>query len=218
MVKSDLLASGGRVGGPAGAIQVIPNRFGRSAFAAYGEDAAVTQIEYKEIGPGDTGAAVKALATMMDNKIESIGYEAYKAFDQKRPRYVAGSNQYDAAPIETAKEDGVYTPALSLQVGILQKYLKEQKGVNVDVIGEADERTWRAFGLDASTPVTKKPKPVSTGGGGGGSKTAVKGGGDVTPPSTPLWQKPWFMPAAIGVGVLGVVGAIIFWPSKKAEQ
>jgi hypothetical protein len=40
----------------------------------------------------------------------------------------------------------------------------------------------------------------------------------MTPPATPLWQKPWFMPAAIGVGVLGVVGAIIFWPSKKAEQ
>ena len=218
MVKSDLLASGGRVGGPAGAIQVIPNRFGRSAFVAYG-DGTSSAPSVKEVGPGDSGEDVKqaaaALTAAIDGALTSPT-APYIDFDKSRPNYVAGTNEYKPGVVTQVAGDGKYTPDFSLQVGIFQKYQREKFGKDVDVNGIVDKKTWAILVPGAS--VTLKPKPASTGGGGGGAKTAVKGGGDMTPPATPLWQKPWFMPAAIGVGVLGVVGAIIFWPSKKAEQ
>ena len=231
MVKSDLLASGGRVGGPAGAIQVIPNRFGRSAssgFAGYAEAAAAPAtapataptIEYAEVGPGDKGDVVKEAAKLVVAKVKSIKEADYQTFDTSRPRHNAAPskgpiNKVDVSHIMAAVNDGVYTPEFSLQVGILQKYMNEKENNKaVGVTGVVDEPTWRALGVPTPTVIKKKPKPASTGGG----YTPVKGQGDATPPATPLWQKPWFMPAAIGVGVLGVVGAIIFWPSKKAEQ
>jgi len=220
MVKSDLLASGGRVGGPAGAIQVIPNRFGRSAFSSYG-----AEVDLAEIGPGDSGEVVKEAARRVSAKVSSIGADKYTAFDKDRKNYnddltKGPINKVDTSHIDATIRDGQYTPEFSLQVGIVQKYMNEREGNKaVGVTGEVDEATWFALGVPMVTNIKKKPKPARTGGGGGGgAKTAVKGQGDMTPPATPLWQKPWFMPAAIGVGVLGVVGAIIFWPSKKAEQ
>jgi len=226
MVKSDLLASGGRVGGPAGAIQVIPNRFGRSAFAAYGAEtttSAAPTMEFSEIGPGDKGDVVKEAARLVKVRISQIDPNAYQLFDMGRKNFndipqKGPLNMVNVGHITDAFTSGVYSPEFSLQVGIIQKYMNEKENNKaVGVTGEVDEATWRALGLGNAFAVKKKPKPVSTGG-GGGAKTPVKGQGDATPPATPLWQKPWFMPAAIGVGVLGVVGAIIFWPSKKAEQ
>jgi hypothetical protein len=224
MVKSDLLASGGRVGGPASAIQVIPNRFGRSAFSGFAgyADAGGAQQNIpavKEVGPGDSGEDVKSAAAALTAAIDGAltsQTAPYIDFDKSRPNYVAGTNEYKPGIVTQVAGDGKYTPDFSLQVGIFQKYQREKFGKDVDVNGIVDKKTWAILVPGAS--VTLKPKPASTGGGGGGAKTAVKGGGDMTPPATPLWQKPWFMPTAIGVGVLGVVGAIIFWPSKKAEQ
>jgi hypothetical protein len=51
----------------------------------------------------------------------------------------------------------------------------------------------------------------------GGSPVAVNPPGVPTPGAeTPFYQKGWFLPV-VGVGALGVVLAIAFWPSSKPE-
>ena len=221
MVKSDLLAQGGQVGGRSSAIYVIPDRFGRAGAPSYGRflgeeaapAAATGVIVVKEVGPGDSGDDVKLAAKALQREIARIGESTYRAFDAKRATYAQGTNQYFNQVPKDVESDGVFSEKFSLQVGIFQRYMKEQETKPVEVTGVVDKATWALLAPGAT--VTLKPKPKPSGGGG---YTPVKGQGDVTPPSTPFYQKPWFMPAAIGVGVLGVVGAIILWPSKKAEQ
>jgi hypothetical protein len=104
---------------------------------------------------------------------------------------------------------------------------QEAKGLLVD--GVAGAGTWKALGVPNmlvrncpyqagkfpyGTKGPERPADAPPAGGGGGGVPAPPGADD----DKKFYEEDWFLPAAIGTGVVTVALTIAFWPKKAGRK